>query len=371
MDKIKHIISKIYFFISKISVCFRSEFRVLPIYVRKKRRANVGIFAPRWFRQHFRAESNWKRACMISLVKRNVDFVICTSIKEVQPDQKLIWYPTQGAFKRKVRYTSYPIERIIEMAKEVEGRGAQLYPNSEVISYQENKIKMYRMLKRLDVNIPQTIAVNSFEGYEFAISQVGYPFIVKGPFSNNSKHLVRILTEDEASVFAEFIFSNQDKQGMGNSDFPIKNLPVLIQKFVNLRKDMRVIFVGDEILSKYSYWRINNSNGWRPTATRYGSVVVFSPFPRQWEDYIREVIKKIDFPWGAFDIAWDHDDLSTEPLILEVSPGFSPNPPPPQRYINNYYDFKFKVNLRDNWHHHFWETIKDIADAQVSYFLKV
>ena len=35
---------------------------------------------------------------------------------------------------------------------------------------------------------------------------------------------------------------------------------------------------------------------------------------------------------AAFDLIWPDDDLRREPLVLEVSPYFQPNPPKPARY---------------------------------------
>ncbi|WP_264291210.1 hypothetical protein [Aliarcobacter butzleri] len=39
-------------------------------------------------------------------------------------------------------------------------------------------------------------------------------------------------------------------------------------------------------------------------------------------------MEKFNLDTGAFDIAWNNDDLNTEPYFLEVSPFYQPNPIP-------------------------------------------
>ena len=80
-----------------------------------------------------------------------------------------------------------------------------------------------------------------------------------------------------------------------------------------------------------------------------------------------DVIEKIDFPWGGFDIAWDNDDLESEPFVLEVSPCFDPNPPPPLKFADDYYKFKYSAGFR--FQLCLKDTIRKIANAQLDYLL--
>jgi len=66
---------------------------------------------------------------------------------------------------------------------------------------------------------------------------------------------------------------------------------------------------------------------WKPTSTSHGSGVDFITFPEKWRDYIISTFQKLQITTGAFDIAWQNDDLETEPYFLEVSPFYQPNPP--------------------------------------------
>ena len=93
-----------------------------------------------------------------------------------------------------------------------------------------------------------------------------------------------------------------------------KNDIYIFQKLLNIRRDLRVTIVGDEIV--HFYWRINNSKDWRPTSTGHGSSVDFVNFPEKWRNFIINEFKKLDLVTGALDIAWENDDLNNEPLIL-------------------------------------------------------
>ena len=47
-------------------------------------------------------------------------------------------------------------------------------------------------------------------------------------------------------------------------------------------------------------------------------------------------IKKTGFDIGGIDIVWENNNENLEPYVLEVSPIFDLNPPPPPNYKNSY-----------------------------------
>ena len=106
--------------------------------------------------------------------------------------------------------------------------------------------------------------------------------------------------------------------------------------------------VGKSIV--HFYWRINKSKEWKPTSTGQGSEVDFITFPEQWREWIVEQFQKLNITTGAFDIAWQNDDLSNIPLILEVSPFYQPNPIPKlNQNLINYGKWKKSVSLKDSY----------------------
>ena len=120
---------------------------------------------------------------------------------------------------------------------------------------------------------------------------------------------------------------------------------LVVQEKLQIFKDFRVIIINEEIV--LTYLRFNTSSHWRPTSTSYGSKVEFGTFPKQWEKSILETYKKLNVRCAAFDVAWRDDDFSSEPLILEVSTFFQPNPPLPTSLLNkNVVYGKWKSDFR-------------------------
>ena len=56
---------------------------------------------------------------------------------------------------------------------------------------------------------------------------------------------------------------------------------IIVQELLNIRKDLRVIVIGNEIF--LHYWRINLGGEWRPTSTGFGSKVDFINYPNNGE----------------------------------------------------------------------------------------
>lgn len=345
------------------------EIEIFPHYIQSVRNnISIVIFAPNWWNQHFRSDGIWKRAYMQALMNKGADFTVVSDPFKIKPSQKVIWRPSQLLFPKEKRFTSYATNKWVHWAKQIENLGARILPNSDVISYYENKINMHKMFERVGVRAPRSFIVSDEKEYEEAIERLGLPFIVKGPYSYSSLAIDLIRTKDEY-IQLGIDLSSEGSARSRSLGVPTFSLPVIIQQFLNIKRDLRVVFIGEKILS--SYWRINSSKGWQPTATRFGSGVSFHGFPEQWTEFINKTINKIDFPWGGFDIAWQNDDLSTEPFILEVSPIFDPNPPPTKKYENDYYRFKYGTRIRDNWNFLHWKSIKTVADAQVEYLLNI
>jgi hypothetical protein len=142
---------------------------------------------------------------------------------------------------------------------------------------------------------------------------------------------------------------------------------VLIQDLIEMRRDLRVILVGEEIV--LHYWRINKDKDWKPTSTGFGSVVDFDNFPKHWKSHIIETFKKLNLKTGAFDITWQNDDLANTPLYLEVSPAYMPNP---RNFIKDEPYSKFKSALRysSSYESAYVNIVNTIKLAQVSEFFK-
>ncbi len=189
---------------------------------------------------------------------------------------------------------------------QLEQQNNLVFPSSKEYLYWENKQYMHEMFDKLNVSQPNTRIVNSL--FDLNFNKLKFPFLVKEVHSCQSNGIFKIENINHLTQLEQ----------------KLKNDCFLIQELLNIRRDLRVTLVGNEVV--HFYWRINNNSEWRPTATGNGSSVDFINFPTQWKEFIITEFSKLNLLTGAFDVAWQNDDLSTKPLILEVSPTYQLNP---------------------------------------------
>ena len=227
-------------------------------------------------------------------------------------------------------------------------QGNKLYPPLEDYMYWENKAYMHRMFIQKKINHPKTLElnVNNSNNQNIINNSFKYPFLIKEIHSAASQGLYKINNYDD---FKKITLKIKSK---GGSTF-------LVQKLIEMRRDLRVILVGNEIV--LHYWRINQSSIWKPTSTSFGSKTDFNSFPYQWKDLIIKSFKSTGLNSGAFDITWENDDLSLEPIFLELSPFYQTNPKPPKRYSTlPYFEYKKIKFGKDNYISKFVETSFDV-----------
>lgn len=236
------------------------------------------------------------------------------------------------------------------IACQLESQGNLLYPSMEEINYWENKAYMHTQFLRLDVSEPKT-KLFSFSELD-KLRNLKFPYLIKEEhaFSANGVHKI----DDEKSL----------ENLLESSLFKSRNDVIIVQELINMRKDLRVILVGGEIV--HFYWRINKSDKWKPTSTSFGSEVDFSNFPENWRDFIISTFSKFNITTGAFDITWQNDDINSVPLFLEISPVYQPNPKIEMKGKNySYYKKSFSpFNLYDS---EFIDLIFRIKKKQIDY----
>jgi len=220
---------------------------------------------------------------------------------------------------------------LMEALGSIEARGNTLNPTAAEAEWWENKVYMHQRFDELGVNTPSTI-VDRPAG-DLHLDGLDFPLLVKEPHSAGSAGLHKVSSPEELRrLRAEFRAAGEPE--------------VLVQELLDMNRDLRVTLVGDEIV--HHYFRINTGPEWQPTSTRRGSVVDFETFPEQWRDHIVEVFGRLGMRTGAFDVCWVGDDLEGEPIFLEVSPAYSPNPPPPAAFADRpYHEFKKQLTGPD------------------------
>ncbi len=242
------------------------------------------------------------------LIKENKSFSISLGNKIGRKMNKRIFLTLEDTynvfgFKDYTNVLSHVISQL-------ELQGNVVCPNLRETMFWENKAFMHQEFAKINVSEPSTKLYSSYS--ELKSSDLKYPFLIKAEHSCSSNGLYKIDNLDEL------------EQLMNTTEFLSENHIIIKQELINMRKDLRVIIVGNEIV--LHYWRINLGKEWKPTSTSYGSDVDFVFFPEQWRAHILDTFDKLNLTTGAFDITWQNDDLNTVPLYLEVSPVFQPNP---------------------------------------------
>jgi hypothetical protein len=249
----------------------------------------------------------WDFSYISALIKAGKRFRISSKLKGHE-GCTIYWSPSQSMVSKDV--ANYAKD-LIKMAVEAEGNGNRIIPSSYEIQFLENKTFMYEYFVANGIRTPQTRIFDSLEELEKA--DLKFPILLKGEHSSGSHDIHKF---DSRRQLDEFIAS---------SDYLKKFDHIILQQLLDIKKDLRVTIVGEEVV--LYYWRINPSDEWKPTASSFGGTILFDEYPQMWHSYIIENFKKTNMKMGAFDVTWDHDDLSTEPYFLEISPRFSPNPP--------------------------------------------
>ncbi len=242
---------------------------------------------------------------------------------------------------RDVVYTIHPYnpdglhdyaEGLLVALRRIEANGNRLFPSADEAEWWENKGFMHRRFAELDVHCPPTVIVDLSAPLD--PSAFEYPILVKEPHASGSRGLHKVASPGEL----QRVVGEMKRDG---------ETELLVQDLIDMRRDFRATLVGDRIV--HSYFRINTSADWKPTSTSHGSIVDFEHFPEQWRAYIVEVFGRLGLQSGAFDLCWAGDDLETEPYVLEVSPSYTPNPPPPAGWTRPYVDFKSVLFGRDSY----------------------
>jgi len=250
----------------------------------------------------------WDLGYIKSLIENNKQFHIIFRKKNISVQNKIVlWSPWK---KWDPWIFSNYTNTLVHIAEQLKIQNNKVFPDDYEICYLENKSYMYDKFEEFGIRHPKTAIIQHPE--DIKTLNIKYPFLIKGEHSCGSKDIIKINSEAEYYKFFK------------ENDYFRTNENIIIQKLLNIHRDLRVTIVDDEIV--LYFWRVNTKEEWRPTATKYGAKVVFGKFPSDWKKYIINNFKKLKLNMGAFDIAWENDDLSTEPYFLEVSPRFSPNP---------------------------------------------
>ena len=274
----------------------------------------------------------WELGYIQAFINRKEYFCICRRIKSFN-SKKIFWSPSSRLVNNAIDYP----KQLHQLATQSEKLNNQLFPSAYDVRFLENKVFMYEYFHDNKINTPQTWIFDTIESLSAANLNCLFPLLLKGSHSSGSKDIFKFADFDSLVAFLK------------KSDFLAIHSKIILQELLNIRKDLRVTIIGDKIV--LHYWRINNSDEWKPTSTSKGNSVDFVSFPEHWRTHILDSFNKTGLKMGAFDVTWNNDDLSTTPLYLEISPRFSPNPPiTDSKYKSEYGKWKKEIFIKNPYY---------------------
>lgn len=331
--------------LAKILIRFRETIK-LSIFPRiNNENADYIIWAPSFFSLKFIASDNFQRV-MFSykyIFKKNKSVSVYTR-KDIGRflNKKIIFFADEGY--NEFKFSDYAAQMIF-ISKSLEQQGNKVFPSGHEASMWENKAYMHDFFDAVGINTPKTehIKINELSN----IADSDFPLLLKEEHSCSAMGVHEVVCKDNI------------RNLLNDCGFVNNNPTIIRQQLLNIRRDLRVILVGGDIV--WFYWRINLSDEWKPTSTGHGSKVDFENFPEKWRAWIVQAFESLGMITGAFDIAWNDDDLESEPYILEVSPFYQPNPKPLfDHNLHGYGDWKKSINLSDNYQVAFVRLMDDI-----------
>lgn len=264
-----------------------------------------------------------------------------------------IIYQVSHEFMNIFKFTHYP-PFLLGTVKALESQNNKLFLSSAELEYWENKDYMHTMFEKLDISHPRSYVTPTTDLKSFG--KLAFPFLIKEVNSQGSKGLHKIESTNDLIKVADELVANNEHT-------------VIAQQLINMTKDLRVTIIGDEVV--LAYWRINPGKEWRPTSTTHGSSVDFGNFPEQWRSYFIEITRRMNLTAGAYDVCWQNDDISTQPMILEVSPSFQPNPGLPAHLSHvPYKDYKKIVFTKKPFFKERINTVININAMKIAFYIK-
>jgi len=308
-----------------------------------------------FYREHFFTQSIEREFGLINgLIKKNLSFRIYFKKNIGKFHNKTIFFMATSYYDE-YKFSNYT-SALYHISYQLEQQGNKVYPTSHETLFWENKIHMHREFKKHGINEPNTYFITRANVNE-SISNLSFPLLIKEPHSCSSLGIYKVSNE------SEFFNILNDKKLL------IKNDAIIAQELINMRKDMRVTIVGDEIC--LHYWRINLSKEWKPTATGHGSDVDFINFPEKWRDLIINDFKKLNLTSAGIDITFKNDNTDNPPIFLEVSPFYQPNPKIDMSKINcSYGEYKKQFKIKNSWDLKFVDIVFELEEKLINYFVQ-
>jgi ribosomal protein S6--L-glutamate ligase len=168
--------------------------------------------------------------------------------------------------------------------------GKKCFPDLNMYYAFNDKIKQYNILSWLQApRLPTFITFNK-EKDKKRMNNFGYPAVLKDAHSFGGRGVFKINSAGEMGSIAEKIFSPQGYKGIKDH--------VYLQKYIpDLAGDLRVITIGEEVVS--AYWR-SADDGWKHNLEQ-GGRVSYKDIPEKALDTCLNISRQMGYHWMSYD----------------------------------------------------------------------
>jgi hypothetical protein len=243
--------------------------------------------------------------------------------------------------------------QVYEFALGLERQNNRLFCSSDELLHWENKVHMHRKLDEIGAPTPRTklLTAENWEETDFDIE----PVLIKEEHSAGSAGVHFFAT---AAEVREFVVAHKFK--------PTETL--IMQEVVEgATKDLRVTMVGDKAIESATFWRKKrpealSSPAWTTTASKYDTLIEHDDIPSSAVSLAARYLRMLGLRTAGLDFIWVADDESRDPLVLELSPYYQPNPPKPERYRDlTYREFKAREYAQEGYLFEQYRVFRTIA----------
>jgi glutathione synthase/RimK-type ligase-like ATP-grasp enzyme len=301
---------------------------------------SVRRFAPQVYLQEL--------AFAIEMAARNRVFAV-TDDASVLSDKAVAWFlPNRFISPQLWDYS----RQVYEFASGLERQGNRLFCSAHETAFWENKAHMHQRLDDAGVPTPKTrlLTRENWSSTAFDIQ----PALIKQEHSAGSSGIRYFATADDARTF------------VSNYRFRPTESLIMQEVVAGATRDLRLTLVADAMIQPATYWRQKTANAlsrpeWTTTATTYGSQVRHAQIPESVGPLAAEYLRRLQIRTAGIDLIWSDDDLSRDPLFLELSPYYQPNPPKPMRYEHwTYKEFKAKPYAEEGYFFQQFSVFREI-----------
>jgi ribosomal protein S6--L-glutamate ligase len=166
----------------------------------------------------------------------------------------------------------------------VYGLKKRIFPSAASYHLGHDKVEMTRAFWSVcPENVPLTeICASTEANIDRILEWYGFPFVAKEVRSSMGAgvHLI----ENRAQLF----------------DYAGRNDVLYIQEYLDIRRDMRIVYVGDRVVD--AYWRVAEPGGFHNNVAR-GGQIVREPVPEEALALVGRVAQSLGVDHAGFDVA--------------------------------------------------------------------